>query len=564
MLSFIWFYLFISFTYFHINIYQLGYFGIFTLALMVLFISSNLLLYNIYIFWKNNYSIEYFIFNWVDFSNNLIITWNIKENLLNSILSFIMLFGAYIVTYFVYIDMSNDKEGFSFIIILGYFIISMIIVIISNNLILFYLGWEGISLTSYFLVNYWSERVRSIKAVFKIFLISKIGDYFLIIFICLIISNFGSVDIDHISSMFILFLNKNYTIFFFKVNTIELMSFFLLLGTAVKSAQYGFHIWLLEAMEAPLGASALMHSSTLVIAGVVLMLKLSYLIEFSNYSLIIMFFLGSMSSFFGSFFACFQYELKTVLAYSTISNMGYIYILLSVNLYSETIITIILHAFIKIYMFLVIGGIIYHCNGMQDIRWMGSLLLYIPFLWSAFFIGSLSLIGIPYFSSYTYKLYIINALLNNYIFFTGCEYILILSYFFTFFYISRLGYIIFFSTKNGHKVIYKYKNISILYYIHILLLGFIISFSSNFWQNILNLNYFNLLNNYIYNNNNIYNPYINDIHFFTGYIWYFIYLFIFIIVFIYKIINLNNNLLFFKNWYHLLFLFNSIYIYMFF
>jgi NADH:ubiquinone oxidoreductase subunit 5 (subunit L)/multisubunit Na+/H+ antiporter MnhA subunit len=121
-------------------------------------------------------------------------------------------------------------------------------------------------------------------------------------------------------------------------------------------------------MEAPLGASALMHSSTLVIAGTVLLLKLSYIIEFSNYSLIIMFFLGSMSSFFGSFFACFQYELKTILAYSTISNMGYIYILLSLNLYSESLITIILHAFIKIYMFLIIGGIIYHCNGMQDIR----------------------------------------------------------------------------------------------------------------------------------------------------------------------------------------------------
>ncbi len=561
MLSFVWFYLIVSFTYFHINIYQLGYFGIFTLTLIILFISSNLLLYNIYIFWKNNYSIEYFIFNWIDFSNNLIITWNIKENLLNSILSFIMLFGAYIVTYFVFIDMSNDKEGFSFIIILGYFIVSMLIVIISNNLILFYLGWEGISLTSYFLVNYWSERVRSIKAVFKIFLISKIGDYFLIIFICLIISNFGSVDIDHILSMFILFLNKNYTFFFLKLNTIELISFFLVLGTAVKSAQYGFHIWLLEAMEAPLGASALMHSSTLVIAGVVLLLKLSYIIEFSNYSLIIMFFLGSMSSFFGSFFACFQYELKTILAYSTISNMGYIYILLSLNLYSETIITIILHAFIKIYMFLVIGGIIYHCNGMQDIRWMGGLLLYIPFLWSAFFIGSLSLIGIPYFSSYTYKLYIINNLLNNYVFFTGCEYILIFSYFFTFFYIIRLGYIIFFSTKNGHKIIYKYKNISILYYIHILLLGFIISFSSNFWQNILNLNYFNLLNNYIYNNNNMYNPYINDIYFFTGYIWHIIYLFIFIIIYIFKVVNLNNNLLFFKNWYYSLFIFNSIYIY---
>src|SRR5574343_1091898 len=108
-------------------------------------------------------------------------------------------------------------------------------------------------------------------------------------------------------------------------------------------------------MEAPLGASALMHSLTFVIACVVLLFNLSFIIELSNYSIIIMFFLGAMSSFFGSFFACFQYELKTILAYSTISNMGYIFIMFSLSLYSETIITIILHAFIKIYMFLVIG-----------------------------------------------------------------------------------------------------------------------------------------------------------------------------------------------------------------
>ena len=561
MISFVWFYLFVSFSYFHINIYQLGYFGIFTMSLVVLFISSNLLLYNIYNFWKNNYSVEFYIFNWVDFSNNLLINCNLKETLLNSILSFIMLFGAYIVTYFVYIDMSNDKEGFSFIIILGYFIVSMLIVIISNNLILFYLGWEGISLTSYFLVNYWSERVRSIKAVFKIFLISKIGDYFLIILICLIISNFGTVDFDHIHSIYLLFLNKKYTFFFLKLNVIDVLSFFLLFGTAIKSAQYGFHIWLLEAMEAPLGASALMHSSTLVIAGVVLLFKLSFIIELSNYSIVIMFFLGSMSSFFGSFFACFQYELKTILAYSTISNMGYIFIMFSISLYSETIITIILHAFIKIYMFLVIGGIIYHCNGMQDSRWMGGLLLYTPFLWSAFFIGGLSLIGIPYFSSYTYKLYIINSLLNNYIFFSGCEFILVMSYFFTFFYISRLGYIIFFSTKNGHKIIYKIKNISILYYIHILLLGFIISFSSNFWQTILSLNYYNLTIN-IFNNNSLnYNPFLNDIFFFTGYIWYIIYMLIFIVLFIYLILNLNTYWSFIKNWFFILNIINTIFIY---
>jgi NADH:ubiquinone oxidoreductase subunit 5 (subunit L)/multisubunit Na+/H+ antiporter MnhA subunit len=121
-------------------------------------------------------------------------------------------------------------------------------------------------------------------------------------------------------------------------------------------------------MEAPLGASALMHSSTLVISGVVLLFKLSFIIELSNYAMILMFILGSCSAFFGSLLACFQYELKTILAYSTISNMGYIFVLFSLNLYYETVITIILHAFIKIFLFLVIGSIILFANGNQDIR----------------------------------------------------------------------------------------------------------------------------------------------------------------------------------------------------
>lgn len=121
-------------------------------------------------------------------------------------------------------------------------------------------------------------------------------------------------------------------------------------------------------MEAPLGASALMHSSTLVIAGIILMFKISFFIEISTYAQLLMYIFGSLSAVMGSLFACFQYELKLILAYSTISNMGYIFILFSIQAYYEMLITLIFHAFIKIFMFLIIGCIIYICNGCQDIR----------------------------------------------------------------------------------------------------------------------------------------------------------------------------------------------------
>mmetsp|Transcript_30332 Transcript_30332/g.29984 ORF Transcript_30332/g.29984 Transcript_30332/m.29984 type:complete len:160 (-) Transcript_30332:72-551(-) len=157
-------------------------------------------------------------------------------------------------------------------------------------------------------------------------------------------------------------------------------------------------------MEAPLGASALMHSSTLVIAGLVLCFKLSVLIELSVISQVIMLLMGAFSSLYASFIAIFQFELKVIMAYSTISNMGYMFILFSIAAYKEVLIVMILHAYIKIYLFLVVGAIMLHCNGMQDLRFMGGLFSYIPALWVSYFIASLGLSGLPFLSGYYYKL----------------------------------------------------------------------------------------------------------------------------------------------------------------
>lgn len=552
-------YLSINFLYLFLNIYELGYIGIFFLTILNLIFCSIKIFWTIYYYWLYEYYEEYVILNWINFGNNLNVFWNIKENLLFNIIAFVMIFGASVVSTFVFFEMTNDKEGHNFILTLGYFIIFMLIVIGSNNLIFFYLGWEGISLTSYFLVNFWSERVRSIKAVIKIFIISKFGDFFFIIFISLSFIYFGSVDFDNINSIYILFLNNNFI--FSNINLNELLGIILLFSTSIKSAQYGFHIWLLEAMEAPLGASALMHSSTLVIAGVILLFKLSQIIEFSVYSQLIMFLMGSLSATMGSFLACFQFELKVILAYSTISNMGYIFILFSVGAYYEMMIVLLLHAFIKIYMFLIIGGIIYHNNGSQDIRWMGGLMNYAPILWLFYLIGGFSLIGLPYFSGYFYKFFLINNLINNLIFLRGGEFFLFLSYFFTIFYVVRLGYLVFLTNKNGHKSIYKFKNYSILYIILIIFLSFVIIFSQSFWINLLVLNYKNISGSYISNLFQNYQYNIIELSYTSAYFWIFIYLFIFIIFFILNLLNLNLNWNFLKNWNFLINIFCILFIY---
>ena len=374
----------------------------------------------------------------------------------------------------------------------------------------------------------------------------------IIIFICIIIKLFGTLDFDTLNSLSLLNLNTYYQIGLLKINLCEFLGLILLFGTSIKSAQYGFHIWLLEAMEAPLGASALMHSSTLVIAGIILLLKMSFIIEMSTYSQFLMFILGSLSATMGALLACFQFELKVILAYSTISNMGYIFILFSVGAYYEMLIVLILHAFIKIYMFLIIGGIIYQNNGSQDIRWMGCLLIYNPILWLNYVIGGICLIGLPYFSGYYYKYFLINNLINNQIYLKGGEFFLLLSYFFTIFYVSRLGYLVFLSNKNGHKSLYKNKKISIIFIFSLLFLSLIIIFFHIFWINLLNLNIKNINNSLVYNSlqNNLY--YIEELTYLTSYIWIFIYFTIIFFFYINNIINLNYNWNYFKNWYFLL------------
>jgi NADH:ubiquinone oxidoreductase subunit 5 (subunit L)/multisubunit Na+/H+ antiporter MnhA subunit len=212
----------------------------------------------------------------------------------------------------------------------------------------------------------------------------------------LVLATFGDTDFLTINSLVNLLMFKRQ---FLNVDAFwlcELLGVMLVLGGCVKSAQFGFHIWLLEAMEAPLGASALMHSSTLVVAGLALIFKLQTLIELSGTSQLLMFWLGVFSALFASFVACFQYELKPIMAYSTISNMGYMFILLALGAYREVILIMVLHAYIKIFLFLVVGGIMLHCNGCQDLRWMGGLHLYIPTLFTAYTVGGVCLVGLPF------------------------------------------------------------------------------------------------------------------------------------------------------------------------
>lgn len=551
----------VNFVYAWFNVWSLGYIGVFYCTFFNLLVSIFFSWWELYNIWFYNNVIDYSGFIWAELGNNILIYFNLRFDFFGAILSCVMLSGALFVITFVLVDMWDDKEGASFIINLGFFLIFMLLMTNSGNLIVFYLGWEGIALTSIFLVNFWSERVRSIKAAFKVFFINKIGDFFFLILIVLLIGTVGDVNFDVINSNMFLFLNNYFRLGSFEVPYVELVGVILVFSSCVKSAQIGFHIWLLEAMEAPLGASALMHSSTLVVAGLVLVFKLNSILELSAYCQILMYSLGVMSATLGSFIACFQYELKVIMAYSTISNMGYLFTLCSVGSYDAVIFVMVVHAYIKIFLFLVVGGIILHCNGTQDIRWMGGLLLYTPGLFVAYIAGGLCLVGLPYWSGYYCKFYILKSIFSSSILLNGGNYILLISYVLTFFYVFRLGYLVFLGSKNGHRKIYRLKPTSLLYLYDLIVLGFIILFTASVWINLVDTNYNFFGSGLVVNSINKLNIFFFELTYTSLYLWLLTYFIISVIVFVWFVVVNNFSWNFLKYWFLNFVLFIFLFIY---
>lgn len=538
-----------SFFFSWLNVWSLGYLGVFFLNVISLIISVMLVWWELYTIWFYSFCYGSTSFLWAELGNNILIYIGFKIDFFSVVTAFVMISGSLFVFLFVFIDMWNDKDGIFFFIELGFFLIFMLITVLSDNLIFFYLGWEGIGLTSLFLINFWSERVRSLKASFKVFIINKFGDFFILILICFLLGYLGTGNFDEINFLAYHLVNYNFLFGSWKCSFIEFIGIILVLGSSIKSAQYGFHIWLLEAMEAPLGASALMHSSTLVIAGLVLSFKLVNILELSSCAQLMMFTMGIFSAFCGSLIACFQYELKVVMAYSTISNMGYLFVLCSLGAYFEMLIVMVLHAYIKIFLFLVVGGIILHCNGCQDIRWMGGLFIYTPVLFLAYFVGAVCLSGLPYWSGYYCKYYICEAVFNNSSILIGGEIILMYSYFLTIIYVFRLGYLVFFNSKNGHKSIYKVKYNSLLFTFDLIILGFIILFFGTFWVNLMDVNYYSL-SSYNYFKILITFKYLYyQLSYYSVWLWSLIYSLIYILFFFFNFFNISQFWNFFYFWY---------------
>jgi len=367
-------------------------------------------------------------------------------------MSFVVLFVSLCVQIYSLNYMSDDPYLPKFMSYLSLFTFFMLVLVTSNNLIQIFLGWEGVGLVSFLLVNFWHTRIQAVKSAIKAILVNKVGDIFLIFSMVFIQVYFGTLDFDHIN----LFIDLVYFSKFLGINILELISFFLIVAAAGKSAQLFLHTWLPDAMEGPTPVSALIHAATMVTAGVFLLLRFSLLIEVTYYSKLLLIVLGSLTSVFGASVALFQNDIKRIIAYSTCSQLGYMVFSIGLSNYNLAFFHLFNHAFFKALLFLSAGVVIHALAGEQDIRKMGGLVRLLPFTYVCILVSSLSLMGFPFLTGFYSKdiilstSFFIGTYYGYYSFFMG-----LLAAIFTAAYSAKLLYLTFLMTPNGFRENYK-------------------------------------------------------------------------------------------------------------
>jgi proton-translocating NADH-quinone oxidoreductase chain L len=331
---------------------------------------------------------------------------------------------------------------------LSLFTFFMIVLVTSDNLIQLFTGWEGVGLSSFFLINFWFTRLQANKAAIKAMIINRIGDFFLFLGILLLYSETCSVEFSSVFSF-------SEELFSEEVLFYKLGNFFVFFGAMGKSAQLGLHTWLPDAMEGPTPASALIHAATMVTAGVFLIARCSFVFE--NFSDVRDFvaITGALTAFFAASTGLFQNDLKRVIAYSTCSQLGYMVFSCGLSGYSAGLFHLTNHAFFKALLFLCAGSVIHAMGDEQDLRRFGGLRNFLPITYVSFVIGSLALIGFPFLSGFYSKdcileiAYTKNSSQGVFTFFFGT-----LSAFFTAFYSYRLLLLTFFTKPLGYKQLY--------------------------------------------------------------------------------------------------------------
>ncbi len=459
---------------------------------------------------NNKISENILLLNWIN-SGSLNIDWAIKIDSLTAIMLFVVTSVSSLVHIYSLGYMHDDKSIARFMSYLSLFTFFMLSLVTANNFVQLFFGWEGVGLASYLLIGFWYKKQSANLAAMKAFIVNRVGDFGLIIAIALIYFTFGTVDFSSVFNLVQSNLNNKLTVFSTTLNVIDLISILLFIGAMGKSAQIFLHVWLADAMEGPTPVSALIHAATMVTAGVFLVARCSPIFECSLIGLNFIIIVGAMTAIFSATIAITQNDIKKIIAYSTCSQLGYMFFACGVSAYSAGIFHLTTHAFFKALLFLSAGSVIHAMHHEQDIRNMGGLRKKIPFTYVMMWIGSLALAGFPPFAGFYSK----DAILE--VAFTShnplgkfAYYIGIISAFLTAFYSWRLLFLVFHGNNRGKKATFDHAHESpksmllplLILAIGSILSGFIganflniISSKNNFFENAI---YLHPDNNLIY------------------------------------------------------------------
>jgi NADH-ubiquinone oxidoreductase chain 5 len=385
------------------------------------------------------------LFRWID-SESLNVLWSFNfDSLTVSMLIPVLIVSSLVHVYSIGY-MSHDPHNQRFFSYLSLFTFMMIILVTSNNFLLMFVGWEGVGICSYLLVSFWFTRIAANQSSISALLTNRVGDCFLTIGMFAILWSFGNIDYATVFSL-APFVNEN---------IVTIIGICLLIGAMAKSSQVGLHVWLPMAMEGPTPVSALIHAATMVTAGVYLLMRTSPLIEYSSTVLVLCLWLGAITTVFSSLIGLFQQDIKKVIAYSTMSQLGMMIIAVGLSSYNIALFHLVNHAFYKGLLFLGAGAVIHAVADNQDFRKYGGLRPFLPLTYSVMLIASLSLVAFPFMTGFYSKDFILESAYGEFYFSSIVVYfIATIGAMFTTLYSVKVLFLTFLTNPNGPVINYK-------------------------------------------------------------------------------------------------------------
>ncbi|WP_440932123.1 NADH-quinone oxidoreductase subunit L [Candidatus Pelagibacter sp.] len=362
-------------------------------------------LFSIYVFYQvivDGFQENIVIATWIN-SGDLNVNWSMNIDPLSAVMLVVVTSVSALVHIYSIGYMSHDPHKPRFMAYLSLFTFAMLMLVTSDNFIQLFFGWEGVGLCSYFLIGFWFKKESANAAAIKAFVVNRVGDFGFALGIFLVFYLFGTVNYSEVFEQIPTITEKNLNFLGFDINAIDLICLLLFIGAMGKSAQILLHTWLPDAMEGPTPVSALIHAATMVTAGVFLVVRCSPIYEYSELALNLITIVGMTTALFAASVAIVQTDIKKIIAYSTCSQLGYMFFATGVGAYNIAMFHLFTHAFFKALLFLGSGSVIHAFKNEQDINEMGGVWKHLPYTYAMMIIGTLALTGFPFLSGFYSK-----------------------------------------------------------------------------------------------------------------------------------------------------------------